>query len=394
MKWTKQKKIISVIILSCLSCIFLILPILMPQETAKQNNNLQKVEMTVSLIEQENEGALLVQKKEIEKKFINMVYERLDGTRISYFIDAENGSKIELNDLIKEEQFPQFEEKIKELLYKKYPKFIADILASNQGEIAYEIRDTELIIYYSNFTITPAPTEELTLTVDYHEIKDYLNFKVQLKDEKVVESDNNLKNERKYIAFTFDDGPSGAKTKKLVDILEDNKMHATFFMVGNRMALQPETLKYVLEHGNEIGSHSYTHSNLKRLKKEELKQEEFNTNLVYKNITGEELTLLRPPYGNINENMKETMNYIFVNWNIDTEDWRYRDSEHIYHSIIDKVEDGDIILMHDLYDTTIEAVEKVLPELYVRGFQVVSVSELAKIKGQTLEPKKVYRSIK
>ena len=126
--------------------------------------------------------------------------------------------------------------------------------------------------------------------------------------------------------------------------------------------------------------------------KEELLEEEKSTNLIYKSITGQDLKLLRPPYGNVNDTMKQNLNLTFINWNLDTEDWRYRNTNHIYDSVINKVKDGDIILMHDLYETTIEAVEKLLPELYVRGFQVVSVSELANIKGQTLEVHKVYRS--
>ena len=92
--------------------------------------------------------------------------------------------------------------------------------------------------------------------------------------------------------------------------------------------------------------------------------------------------------------MKETLYYVFVNWNVDTEDWRYRNKEHVKNAVISKVKDGDIILMHDLYDSTIEAVEEMLPELYVEGFQVVTITELANLKGQNLNLKKVYRSIK
>ena len=160
------------------------------------------------------------------------------------------------------------------------------------------------------------------------------------------------------------------------------------------MAAQPHILKEVLKSGNEIGGHSYNHANLNRQTKDFLIKDQENLNTVYQSITGETLKLLRPPYGNANSLVKETLNYSLINWNIDTEDWRYKNSDHIYNEILNKVEDGDIILMHDLYDTTIEAVRKLLPELYSRGFQVVTISELAELKGKTLEPHIIYRSIK
>ena len=274
----------------------------------------------------------------------------------------------------------------------KYPKFIADSLNYGNGNITYILKDTELIMYFYDFEINPKPLEELFLMIDYNEIKDYVNFPFHLKEEYERENGFTFDPAKKTVALTFDDGPNGSKTLRLVELLHQNKMHATFFMVGNRMATAPNVIKEVLKTGNEVGSHSYNHKNLTRLTKEELLEEEKSTNLIYKSITGQDLKLLRPPYGNVNDTMKQNLNLTFINWNLDTEDWRYRNTNHIYDSVINKVKDGDIILMHDLYETTIEAVEKLLPELYVRGFQVVSVSELANIKGQTLEVHKVYRS--
>ncbi len=274
----------------------------------------------------------------------------------------------------------------------KYPKFIADSLNYGNGNITYILKDTELIMYFYDFEINPKPLEELFLMIDYNEIKDYVNFPFHLKEEYERENGFTFDPAKKTVALTFDDGPNGSKTLRLVELLHQNKMHATFFMVGNRMSTAPNVIKEVLKTGNEVGSHSYNHKNLTRLTKEELLEEEKSTNLIYKSITGQDLKLLRPPYGNVNDTMKQNLNLTFINWNLDTEDWRYRNTNHIYDSVINKVKDGDIILMHDLYETTIEAVEKLLPELYVRGFQVVSVSELANIKGQTLEVHKVYRS--
>ena len=343
---------------------------------------------------EENSNNQLLQQKIVADQFINLVFAKEDGSYVSYFVNNQNGKMLELEDLIKAESKTAFQQKIIELLYVKYPKFIADILIKEEGDIAYEVREQELVIYYSNFKINPSYKEKVYLTVNYHEIKDYLNFPVSLSEEYENENAYHYDSKKKTVALTFDDGPNKETTLKIVELLNQNKSHATFFMVGNRMEKGKEVIQKVLESNNEIGSHSYHHANLTRLKKDALIEEERKTNEIYKSITKEDLKLIRAPYGATNSTMKESLSYSFINWNLDPEDWRYRNATHIYNEIINNVEDGDIILLHDLYKTTIEALEKILPELYVRGFQVVSVSELATLKGQTLEMHKVYHSFK
>lgn len=345
------------------------------------------------IIEQEKENTLIEQKI-WEEKYIQMVFQTINQTFKTIFLNAKSGEILKIEDMIKEEKREHFKTTINELIELKYPKFIADVLKYENGETTYILKENELVLYFYNFTITPAPKEELFLKINYNRIKEDLNFQIPFSNDKKDENGFDYVKNKKTIALTFDDGPNQDKTLTLIKLLNENKMHATFFMVGNRMVNAPDVLKEVLKNGNEIGSHSYHHKNLTRLKKEELLEEENKTNTIYKSITGEDLKLLRPPYGNVNQEMKENLNYVFINWNLDTEDWRYRDEKHVYDSVIEKVEDGDIILMHDLYDSTIEAVRKLLPELYVRGFQVVSVSELANLKDITLENHKVYRSIK
>lgn len=354
----------------------------------------KKLENTLSKLEKENEANSLIQKKQVENQFVNLVYETESGNHISYFVSTTNGNLLELKDIIKDNQIDNFKNKVKELISLKYPTFISDVLNNEECTLAYEIRDTDLMIYFSDFSITPKPQEDLTLKVDYNEIKDFVNFPIHLNEEYENENGYHYTSNKKTIALTFDDGPNGEKTKKLIDLLNQNKMHATFFMVGNRMASEKNTVLEVLRYGNEIGSHSYNHQNLTHLKKEELIEEENLTNQIYKSITGTDLKFLRPPYGNINDLMKENLNYIFINWNIDTEDWRYKNLDHIYNEVLSNVKDGDIILMHDLYDSTIEAVEHLLPQLYVNGYQVVTITELANLKGKSLEYGQVYRYIK
>jgi len=336
----------------------------------------------------------LVNQQEFKNQFIQLVFQNDKGEYTSYFLDYKNGNPLQIEEFIKEERLEHFKETIKNLISLKYPSFIADVLNYGNGQITYVLNETNMTLYFYHFPIQPMPQEELSLKIDFNEIKDDVIFPVKLQEEYENENGFHYIKEKKTIALTFDDGPSGSKTIRLMELLAQNKMHATFFMVGNRMGSSPDILQKLLQNGNEIGSHSYNHVNLTRLTKENLLEEENKTNQIFKSITGKDLKLIRAPYGSVNNLMKENLNYIFVNWNLDTEDWRYRNAEHIYQSVIENASDGDIILMHDLYESTVAAVEKLLPELYVRGFQVVSISELANLKGITLEPHQVYRSIK
>ncbi len=390
----KKRNIKIILIFSGIFCIFLTLLIFKINLNNKQKDvwDSKLADETLTNILTQEANYVLVEHKMISSQFTQAILKNDNGTYKSYFINVKDGNLLNIEDIIKSEEQQNFKNKVHELIELKYPKFIADSLNYGNGNITYILKDTELIMYFYDFEINPKPLEELFLMIDYNEIKDYVNFPFHLKEEYERENGFTFDPTKKTVALTFDDGPNGSKTLRLVELLHQNKMHATFFMVGNRMATAPDVIKEVLKTGNEVGSHSYNHKNLTRLTKEELLEEEKSTNLIYKSITGQDLKLLRPPYGNVNDTMKQNLNLTFINWNLDTEDWRYRNTNHIYDSVINKVKDGDIILMHDLYETTIEAVEKLLPELYVRGFQVVSVSELANIKGQTLEVHKVYRS--
>ena len=171
-------------------------------------------------------------------------------------------------------------------------------------------------------------------------------------------------------------------------------MRATFFMVGYLMESNPDIVKNVYDNNMEIGSHSWAHKNLKKQKMDVIASEMAKTDEIYKSITGEDIKLMRPPYGSINNKVKESFDYSFILWSNDTDDWKYKDSDRLYSYLIDSVKDGDIVLMHDLQTSTKIGLEKVLPELYVRGFRIVTVSELANIKGKNLETKTIYKSMR
>ena len=352
-----------------------------------------KAEEKVNEILKENEDKELLTNEIIKNKFIYLAFQTGDEF-VSHFVDTKTGLETDFTTYLKVGMEEAFTEKIEELLYLKYPKFIADILVDQSSSKMYQVGEKELVIHYTSEALRSVFNEHLYLRVSYNDIKEYLDFPVSLDEDYEQEKGYMLDKNKKAIALTFDDGPSGEKTNRLVDILEQNKAHATFFMVGNRMEAGASVIRNVLNKGNEIGSHSYAHKNMKRQKIEDVIKGEEQTNSIYKNITGQDLKYLRPPYGNVNKSIKEALNTTFITWNIDTEDWLHRDKDYIVNHVLEHVSDGDIILMHDLYDSTIDAVEELLPKLYVAGYQVVSVSELAELKGITLESHSLYHSLK
>ena len=146
--------------------------------------------------------------------------------------------------------------------------------------------------------------------------------------------------------------------------------------------------------GCELANHTYNHYNLTKLSIEDIKAQVNKTNEAVKRVTGVTPELVRPPYGSNNQTVLETIGAPAILWNIDTLDWKTHDPEKIYDEDVGKVKDGDIVLMHDIHDDTAEAVEKIIPELMDRGYQIVTVSELALYKGKTLEDGKIYYNLR
>lgn len=319
-------------------------------------------------------------------KIIEVINKENDRFNVSLF-DYETGKKLDYKSLIN--NLDEFNKKVKELLYLKYPRFIADVLINNENNVYY-FKNNELVIYYYDYVIDPCPKEELLLHVNYNEIKDYLNIDVKLDENYMNEDGSIIDNNKKIIAITFDDGP-GNYTSSLIDILNNNKVKATFFMLGKNIANYQDVVKKASDSKMEIAYHSYAHKSFKRQKIEEITSELEESNTILKNITGEGFKYIRPPYGAINQEIKDAINYPFILWNVDTMDWRYKDIEYLYNYTLENIKDGSIILFHDIHKTSVETIEKLLPELYVEGYQVVTISQMASVFNQTLDNHQSYR---
>jgi len=185
----------------------------------------------------------------------------------------------------------------------------------------------------------------------------------------------NIDYDDKVIALTFDDGPS-KYTEELIEYLYENDCKATFFVLGNKVKDYSDVLKKSISYGNEIGNHSYNHKWLIKLKKEEMiEQIEKTNNLIYE-YTGYVPTSIRPTYGSVNSTLKNSTDLNITLWNVDTLDWKYKSPIKIANRATKNLKDGNIILMHDIYKRTLEAVKKIVPVLKENDFKCVTISEL------------------
>lgn len=197
----------------------------------------------------------------------------------------------------------------------------------------------------------------------------------------------------KYIAFTFDDGP-GIYTDKLLDSLEKYHSQATFFVLGNRVSSFKNELKREHALGMEIGSHTYSHKNLKTISSSSVKSEISKTNSAVSKVIGEKPTVLRPPYGNYNKTVSKTAGVPMIYWTVDTLDWKYKNTKRVCNTILKNAGDSEIVLLHDIHETSVNGFIKALPKLRKKGYELVTVSELYQIKGKQLKKGVMYYSPK
>ncbi|MDO4287339.1 MAG: polysaccharide deacetylase family protein [Eubacteriales bacterium] len=201
----------------------------------------------------------------------------------------------------------------------------------------------------------------------------------------------------KYIAFTFDDGPTGntdGRTERLLDGLKERGVHATFFLCGYRVRDFNSMMNRYLAEGHEVGNHTMDHIRLDTQTNDGGYAQVSSNNDLIASYTGQAPTLMRPVGGAYNDDVIASMKKLgmpIILWNIDTLDWKYHDDAAVIQQrILDRARDGAIVLEHDLYEATLEGVLAAIDELQAQGYAFVTVSELAKIKGITLEPGKVY----
>ena len=187
------------------------------------------------------------------------------------------------------------------------------------------------------------------------------------------------------IALTFDDGP-GEYTDELLDCLEENNAHATFFMLGQNVGSWESTVQRMADIGCEIGSHSWDHPNLYDLSMDSVAKEFSDTDAALEKACGQKASVARAPYGNWSDDIISTVGKPFFTWSLDSMDWSYLDVNKDYDAVMNgDLTDGSIILMHDIHEPSVQAAIKMIPELVQKGYKLMTVSELAAAKGVTLQ---------
>lgn len=183
-------------------------------------------------------------------------------------------------------------------------------------------------------------------------------------------------NVEKKIALTFDDGPHPYYTEQLLDGLEQRGVRATFFVTGENASLHPEVIERMAREGHVIGNHTYSHIQLKQDNREEFKQELVSTNEIIREITGENVCFVRPPYGVWDKALESELSMIPVLWTIDPLDWCSDNAACIADKVICKAKENDIILLHDYYKSSVEAALTVIDALQQQGYVFVTVDEI------------------
>ena len=209
-----------------------------------------------------------------------------------------------------------------------------------------------------------------------------------------VQADSTIELEEKvrYIAITFDDGPLRSTTTRLLDGLRERGASATFFLVGERIAGNEDLILRMKAEGHQVGNHSWSHKMLQGMKPIDIQQEVGKTDQMLQQLLGEGSYWLRPPYGLIDEESKKLIQVPMIHWSVDPKDWEAMNQDAVVKSVLQTVQPGAIILLHDIYDTTIDAALEIIDTLSNEGYWFVTVEELLQVNGIQPEAGVMYRS--
>lgn len=195
----------------------------------------------------------------------------------------------------------------------------------------------------------------------------------------------------KYVALTFDDGPSGKYTRQLLDGLLERGVKATFLLCGYRMLEYPDITRRICDEGHEIGYHGYSHKNMKSMSRRDIASEITDSQALLPE--GCKPVFLRPPGGCCSDGVRQVAEarlLSILSWSVDPRDWATEDKAAIETAVLGKVKDGDIVLLHDMTISSVQAALDIVDTLLEQDFRLVTVSELAKLRSVRLKPGQVY----
>lgn len=289
----------------------------------------------------------------------------------TYTYNRKKGAFLSIEDLVRD--VDELDLEIKRKLLEKYEDINFEYLNSVDMN-NYTIDDENITLFFNSNIVRgnekivylDIPLNSLDMMVD---IKDNLYFSIKRRN---VDLDD------KVVALTFDDGPS-KYTSGILDILKKQDACATFFVVGSKAYFQGDILRRTLKEGSEIGNHSFSHSKLTGLSKDEFKNEVDKTQGVIKDLTGFTPTLFRPTYGGYTNRLKGYTDLKFVLWDVDSRDWQVKKKDRIIGNVLPYVKSGSIVLFHDNHDYALNAIEDIIISLKDKGYKFVTVSELLEL---------------
>lgn len=275
---------------------------------------------------------------------------------------------------IKDLNYENIYEKANTLIFSNYGNIVStDLVLKNLKTKLFSIDSNYIHLYYPKNTLSTVFTDTIIIDIPISK-KEKTVFKNNDEIKKRI-IDPNLK----VVALTFDDGPS-RYTSDIIEILKNNDAVATFFILGNKVEIYKDILKKSIEYGNEIGNHTYSHKWLTKLKEDEIISQINDTqNIIFENLNYLP-TLFRPSYGSINKKVRNAIDLDIVLWDVDTLDWKYKSINKIVNNGTKDVKDLDIILMHETYERSKDALSKIIKKLKEEGFTFVTISELKEIK--------------
>ena len=302
---------------------------------------------------------------------------------ITYNFDGNKKEKLQLSDFFSEKELIKLKQKIKSMMLEKYQDCIIvenleQLLAQDFSNYPYFSFDQDNFYFYF-------PEEKLAS--DYHEIitisipQSELSSTISLVSSKQQEETISIGKQQSIIdptkpvvALTFDDGPS-CYTEEILETLRRNEVCATFFVLGNKVEDYQEVLKKSVSYHNELGNHSYNHKWLSRLPINSLKEQIEKTQQVLQETLSYQPKYLRPTYGSVNDRIRKNTELKIVLWTVDTKDWKITNVDRIIEKATTNIKDGDIILMHDIFERSSQALEEIIPILKEQCFQYVTISE-------------------
>ena len=317
---------------------------------------------------------------ELENTTLSQLYLKEDGsvfTLDQLFTDTSKAKEKLLEDLKSTLQDKQVEQSVVD-------QVSADLSATELSTWKFAYKDSQLVLYPVKAT---ANVEEIAMPIS--DFFDYIQITYLTEKDAELYKKVQAEKHKKVVALTFDDGPDGNTTPQALDILAKYKIKATFFVQGKNIAGNEAILKRMQAEGHEVGNHSWNHPVLTQLSFEDAKKQITDTESAITSVLGKSTKLMRPPYGAISDDIRNSLDLSFIMWNVDSLDWKSKNESAILTEIQRQTTDGSIILLHDIHQTSVNSLPRVIEYLQGQGYSFVTVSEMLNTR---LKPHGIYYS--